>query len=333
MSNLLNNEVKDIMSKKHMLYNVAEKLEYRQDLESEEKDVVNVIDAWAREIGNTGKDPEHQIASYVTKTIQDELYNSPDELLDRIFDRGSIDEFDDVEYSVFKENNLIAHEAAKGGTVDRSWIDVSVIKPVWRNRQVETDISYAELRKNGFKSIANLTVYMKEACQNALFYDVLSQIDDAIVDGESKIVVMDSFPSLKDMDSLSLYLNDRSSDSIIICLTKYAQAIRRMKGFESYLSDSIKNDFNRYGLVKTYDSIDIAGISGAKRQGNGKLLIPDKRIFGIAGKVGNLDMKGDIHVYQDMNNQSEKVHITLKDFTYGFSLTHIENCAKIVLSE
>ncbi len=41
------------------------------------------------------------------------------------------------------------------------------------NRQVETDISYVDLRKNGFKSIATLTTFMKEACQNALFYDAL----------------------------------------------------------------------------------------------------------------------------------------------------------------
>ena len=42
-------------------------------------------------------------------------------------------------------------------------------------------------------------------------------------------------------------------------------------------------------------------------------------------------MKGEIHTYQDMNNQGEKVHLMLKDFTYGFMLTNIENFAKITL--
>lgn len=51
----------------------------------------------------------------------------------------------------------------------------------------------------------------------------------------------------------------------------------------------------------------------------------------MAGKLGNLDMKGEIHTYQDMNNQSEKIHLMLKDFTYGFMLTDIENFAKITL--
>lgn len=250
-----------------------------------------------------------------------------------MFDRGNVGEFDDVEYDKEAKNTLVSYEAAKGGVVDRSWIDLTAIKPVWKNRQIETDLSYVDLRKNGFKSIANLTVFMKEACQNALFYDVLSQIDAAIVGGEAKIDVTGKVPTLADMDALSLYLNDRSDDSVIVTLTKYAQAIRRMDGFAQYMSNDMKNDFNRYGLVKTYDSIGIAAISGAKRQGNGDLLIPDKRVFGIAGKVGNLDMKGDIHVFQDMNNQSEQIHLMLKDFTYGFSITKIENCAKIVMAQ
>ena len=135
----------------------------------------------------------------------------------------------------------------------------------------------------------------------------------------------------QDVEKLSLYLNDRGSDNVIITLNKYAQAIRRMPNYAQYMSDSMKDEFNRYGLVKTYDSIGIAGISGAKKTGTGSLLIPDKRIYGIADKVGTLDMKGEIHTYQDMNNQGEKVHLMLKDFTYGFMLTNIENFAKVTL--
>lgn len=329
---ILNTEMKDVMSKKHVLFDVAEKVEYKRDLNAEEKEIAELSDAWAREIGETGKDPDCEIAAYVKRTVQEEVYNAPDELLDRMFNRGSIGEFDDVEYTKTPKNTLVAHEAAKGGVVDRSWIDFSALTPTWKNRQVETDLSYVDLRKNGFKSIANLTVYMKEACQNALFWDVFSQVDKAIVGGEAKIDVAGKVPTLADMDALSLYLNDRADDSVIVTLTKYAQAIRRMPGFAEYMSNEMKNDFNRYGLVKSYDSIGIAAISGAKRQGNGDMLLPDKKIFGIADKIGNLDMKGDIHVYQDMNNKSEQIHLMLKDFTYGFSITNIENCAKITMA-
>lgn len=172
---------------------------------------------------------------------------------------------------------------------------------------------------------------MKEACQNALFYDALSMADAAVTGGDQLIAVDGTTPTLEAMDALSLYLNDRGSDNVIVTLNKYAQAIRRMPNFAQYMSSAMKDDFNRYGLVKTYDGIGIAGISGAKKTGLGNLLIPDKRIYGIADKIGNLDMKGEIHTYQDMNNQSEKVHLMLKDFTYGIMLTNIENFAKVTL--
>lgn len=53
------------------------------------------------------------------------------------------------------------------------------------------------------------------------------------------------------MDKLSLYLNDRASDSVIITLNKYAQAIRRMPNFAQYMSNTMKEDFNRW-LVRLY---------------------------------------------------------------------------------
>nr|DAF93865.1 MAG TPA: Major capsid protein [Siphoviridae sp. ctZd434] len=325
-------EIEELMNNDGIMFDVAEKVEYKRELDAAEKEIAEISDAWAKEIGKTGKDPDCTIAEFINRTVNEEVYNAPDELLDQIFDRGSIGEFDDTEGHKDPKNTLIAHEAAKGGTVDRSYIDISVLKPTWKNRQVETDISYVDLRKNGFKSIATLTTFMKEACQNALFYDALSMADAAVNGGEQLISVDGAVPTLEAMDALSLYLNDRGADNVIITLSKYAQAIRRMEGFAQYLSGNMKDDFNRYGLVKTYDGIGVAGISGAKKTGNGSLLLPDKRIYGIADHIGSLDMKGEIHTYQDMNNQSEKVHIMLKDFTYGFMLTNIENFAKVTLS-
>lgn len=324
-------EIEDLMNKEGVLFDVAEKVEYKRTLNNEEKEIAEITDAWAREIGKKGNDPDHAIAEFINRTVTEEVYNAPDELLDQIFVRDTVGEFDDTEGHKDPKNTLIAHEAAKGGTVDRSYIDISVLKPTWKNRQVETDISYADLRRNGFKSIATLTTFMKEACQNALFFDALSMADEAVTGGEQLIPVSGTTPTIEAMDALSLYLNDRDDDNVIITLNKYAQAIRRMPNFSQYLSDRMKDDFNRYGFVKDYDSIGIAGISGARKTGTGSLLIPNKRIYGVAGKIGTLDMKGEIHVYEDMNNQSEKIHISLKDFTYGFMLTNIENFAKITL--
>ena len=126
----INSEIKDIMNKKGVLFEVAEKVEYKRDLNSEEKEIAEITDSWAREIGETGKDPECTIAEFINRTVSEEVYNAPDELLDQIFERGSIGEFDDYEGHKDPKNTLVAHEAAKGGTVDRSYIDISVLKPI-----------------------------------------------------------------------------------------------------------------------------------------------------------------------------------------------------------
>lgn len=329
----LNTEIAELMDKTGTMFEVAEKVEYKQSLTSEEKDIYEVANAWAKSIGEKGYDDNREIAAFVNKTVTEEIYNAPDELLDTMFDRGTIGEFDDVEYTKTPKNTLEAIEAAKGGTVDRSWIDFTAIKPITKNRQVETDISYADLRKNGFKSVATLATYAKEALQNALFYDVFSMIDTAIVGGEQLITAGGKVPTQTATDALTLYLLDRNPDAVAICLSKYAQALYRMSGYEKYLSNTQKDEFNRYGLVKFLDGVRIASISGARKTGKGQLLLPTNRIFGIAGKIGGLDMKGELHTYEDFDNSNEKVIIRVKDFTYSVGITNIDNCCKMVLTD
>lgn len=260
----INTEIKDIMSKEGVLFDVAEKIEYKRELNAEEKEIAEISDAWAREIGKTGKDPECTIAEFINRTVNEEIYNAPDELLDQIFERGSVGEFDDYEGHKDPKNTLVAYEAARGGNVDRSYIDISVLKPTWKNRQVETDLSYTDLRKNGFKSIATLTTFMKEACQNALFFDALALADEAVTGGEQLIAVSGATPTLEAMDKLSLYLNDRASDSVIITLNNQKLIDRKNELIDAQQQailsaedekDSIK-DLIQDGIDKQLDALD-----------------------------------------------------------------------------
>ena len=325
-------EVAELMEKPGVMFDVAEKVEYKRNLTNEEKEVFEISDAWAREIGKTRNDKDCEIAAFVNKVVNEEIYNAPDELLDSMFDRGSIGEFDDEEFVKTPKNTLEAHEAAKGGTVDRSYIDFTATKPITKNRQIETDLSYLDLRKNGFKSVATLTTYAKEALQNALFYDVFSMIDNAIVGGEQLVTAGGKVPTQTAVDAFNLYLLDRDPAAVAVCLSKYAQALGRMDGRSQYMSNAMKDEFNRYGLVNFIDGVRIASISGAKKTGKGQLMLPDLRIFGVAGKIGALDMKGELHTYEDMDNSNEKVIIRVKDFTYSVGITNIENCNKMVLT-
>ena len=328
---MLKVEIAEIQNDAGRMFDIAQKVEYRLPLTNEEKEVSSLCDAWVKEVAEKG-DSDREIAAFIKKTVQEEVYNAPDELLDAIFERGTVGEFDDYEVTKDPKNTLVAHEAAKGGTVDRSWIDFSAIKPTWKNRQVETDISYVDMRKNGFKSVATLTNYALEALRNAQFYDIFSMVDAAITGGDQAIVESTNAPTQTSMDKLSLYLTDRDPNAVAVTLTKYAQAIGRMSGFAQYMSEDMKNEFNRYGLVRFFDGVRVAGISSAKKLGNGNLLIPDKRIFGVAGKIGTLDMKGDIHVYEDFDNSNDRLVIRVKDFTYGFAITDITKVAKVAIA-
>ena len=93
-----------------------------------------------------------------------------------MFDRGTIGEFDDTKSIIVPKNTLVAYEAAKGGTVDKSYIDLTSASPTWTHLQIDTEISYADLRRNGFKSIAKLTVFAEEALKNKMFFNILVQL-------------------------------------------------------------------------------------------------------------------------------------------------------------
>lgn len=331
---MLKTEVAELFEQSSKIYDVAEKTHYGINLNTEEKEAASVMDAWAKDVGKRGKDPDCEIAAFVERTVTEEIYNAPDELLDEIFERGSTGEFDDTQYNKTPKNTLKVYESSKGGNVDRSYLDFGILTPVSRNLQVETDLSYVDLRKNGWKAVSTLTTYAKEALQNAQFGVIFGILDAAITGGDQVINAAVAMPTMAEMDEFALYLNEHASGvgaASMVGLMKYQSGIRRMAGWTEYLSNDMKNDFNRYGLLQMYDAIRFFGISSAHKLGNGQTQIPDKRIFGIADKIGFLDQKGEIHVYQDMDNNHERIHLMVKDFTFSMAINDISKVAKIVL--
>lgn len=229
------------------------------------------------------------------------------------------------------KNTLVVHEAAKGGTVDKSFINISQAQRTSKHLQIESSLRYSDLRKNGFKSIAQITTYMREALRNKLFFDVMSKVD-AIITGGDQLINDGAAPTKAAMDKLAAYLNDRGTNGIAITLSKYAQAIPDMSGYTSFMTEEMKSKVNRTGILDLYKGIQIAQISGAKKTGKGELLLPDKRIFGISDKIGDLDLRGEIRAYEDFDNKNETVEIKLTGFEYDVAFTDVENMAKIVLT-
>lgn len=326
-------EVAELMNQPGRVYDVAEKTQYNLNMNTEDKEIAEILDNWVRNDLIQG-DGKRELAQFINRTVSDEIYKAPDYLLDSLFERGSVGEFDDYQVTFAPQNTLTAYEAAKGGNVDRSYLNFSTITPSTRNLQIETDLSYVDMRRNGWKSVANLTTYMTESLRNKQFYQIFNDIDAAITGGEQKIDVTGAEPTMEAMDALTLYLNEYSDGSVpfTVSLAKYASKMRRMTGYAEYLSDAMKDEFNRYGFAKLYDGVQITSISSAHKLGDGSLLFPDKRIFGIGGKIGFLDQRGETHTYTDYDNNGERIHIMIKDYTYSTAITHIDRVAKIVFS-
>lgn len=90
-------------------------------------------------------------------------------------------------------------------------------------------------------------------------------IDNAIVGGDQLVTAGGKVPTQAAVDSFNLYLLDRDPSAVAICLSKYAQALGRMEGRSQYMSDAMKDEFNRYGLVNFIDGVRIASISSARK--------------------------------------------------------------------
>lgn len=317
------------------MFELACKTTAQVALTDDEKDICSELDARFKEIGAAGHDSDHEIAQFIRKTINEEIYDAPDELLDELFDRGTINDNDDFESVILPpKNTLVAHEAARGGNVERSYLDVSVLTPTWKNRQIEFDISFGDVKRNGWKSVALYTQYAEAALRNAMFKDIFTALDSAITSGAGNYITeATSSPTQATMDALALYIMERNEVGAgnIIALTKYIQAASKLTGF---VSDEMKNEVHRTGRLGTYDGVPMTAISSANKIGGSELMIPDKRIFGIANKIGSLNMKGELTVYQDEENQKESFHIMVKNFTYGYAFNSdtLQNVCKVVLA-
>lgn len=329
---MTNTELAEVVRSTNM-YELASKTVHNIILDENEKEVAARLDEHFRNVGKTGKDTDKEIAAFIQRVIEEEFYNTPDDIIDMMFDRNNIGEFDSGEIAVTGKNGLVAHEAAKGGSVERSFLDISVVTPKWVNLQVDTEISYQDLARNGWKTVARITEYAIKALESKRFAQILDTLDNGIASGAPNYITGSTTVTQAAADELALYVNDRAEigNGLIIGKSAYIQQMSKLSGFAS---DAMKDEVHRNGFLGEYDGIPMRPVSAAKTLADGTLLIPDKRVFGIAGKIGALDQKGEVHVYQDENHSKEVVNIWIKDFTYGIALykDSLENVAKIVLS-
>lgn len=332
----MKNEFAEIVKTTNML-DWAEKVNTKREVTKEETEISQIVDAWAKDIGERGSDNDMEISGFIRKTIEtNPTYTYPSELFDKMFNMDSVGEFDDIEYDEIPKNTLVAYESAKGGNVPKTYLDTYKTDTKWTHLQVETRIPYARLRRNGYLTIASATMFAKEALEEKRLQTVFSLIDEALQNASlgNIFTVSGNETNLTTavMDSLSIWTLDHlegGDTGFAFAQNKYAQAIARMAGHSSYMSTDMKNEFNRYGLVKEYGGLIIGGYSGAKKTADGQPIVPNNSIYAISGIIGNMIDRGELRVYETMNNSKECVDLKFTGYEFGTKIYRPDKIAKI----
>ena len=331
----MNLELSTKMQENGFLVDWAERVQYGLDLSDDHKETSEALDAWARKIGERGVDKDNEIAELVRRAITNDVITAPDELISIMFDESSIGEFDDVYGEIEPKNTIKVFEAIKGGNVDASYIDFSRTTPTWTELQAETFIKYVDLRRGGYKTVANLVNYMREAFAQKRWSILFNRAVAAVTAAPNLINEATSAPTATSADALAVYLMDISDPgelNVILAQNKYIMAMSKLPSASSIQSDEAKEAWRRYGSIGYYAGQEMRGFSGVRKMADGNLVIPNKVVLGVSGKIGSAITRGETHVYETMDNNAEHVHIKANGFSFGTMITKPEKIAKIVMA-
>lgn len=334
MSKLYNTEVASAVAEKNII-ELSEKAK-ANTLQAEDREAIEIIDNFAREIGTAGKSSEntHLVSELIKKTVEPILFEPDQSILGNIFNMGEIGEFDEARYTGLPKNTIVVHDAVRGGNVPKSYVDPSLFTPVSVALQAETELNYSDLRRNGWKSISKMSELTRNAFEQELFYRLFAGVDAALdnvtgdqnIDGGSALTPASA-------DTLSRYLRDMSEGNpFMVGLSKYIDPIAKMTGYETYLSDDLKNELNRVGRLAMYDGVALSSVPTAKKTAKGQALLPDKRIFGIAGVIGDANMRGELRMYETYDHNAEKVHLKFTGYDFEYAIYYLDKIARITFA-
>lgn len=329
-------EIAEKMKQPRVLVEWANNVVYRNPLTDDQKEISEIIDERIRKIGETGHDRDHEIAALVRRAFEQETVNAPSELLGYMFDEGNIGEFDDFYIENAPENTIQVYEAVPGGNVPASYVEPVSILPTWKELQAETYIRMSDMRRGGYYTVAQQIEYINQALENKKVSLIINMLNAAITSGNANYITESgTLPTETSADQLALYLRDMegSNDTpVMFMLNKYRQAMSKLEQADRWPTDREKNAYNTDGFLYAYAGIQMIGFSGQKKLPDGSLMVPDKTIFGVAGKIGRIETRGEARVYEHEDINSEKVHIKVGGYTFGYAITDLDKVAKIVLA-
>ncbi|MDT0160279.1 hypothetical protein [Bacillus sp. AG4(2022)] len=331
MSKLYTTEVASAVSEKNII-ELSEKARLNT-LQADDREAIEILDNFASEIGTSGKTSENTVlvSELIKKTVEPLLFTPDNSILSEIFDMDSIGEFDEKKFTGLPKNTIKVHDAVRGGNVPKSYVDPGLFEVKKIALQAETELSYADLRKNGWKSIAKMSELTRNAFEQELFSRLFAGIDAAL-DATTGDQNIDTGSALTPANAeiLARYLRDMSEGNpFMVGLSKYIDSLQRIQGYESFLSNEVKNELNRVGRLAMFDGVALSSIPTAKKTAKGQTLVPDKRIFGIAGKIGEADLRGEMRMYETYDHNAEKVSLKFTGFDFDYAIYYLDKIARI----
>jgi hypothetical protein len=327
----MNIELSNHVKERGTMYEWAEKVVGKKELSPDQIIISESMNKWALEIANSGT-TNVALSDYLQRVVQEQIYDEPSQLLDTMFNQGSIGEFDDYNSIGTYKNNLLAHEVSeRGGSVDKSYVDFSRYSMVHTNLQIETELRYDELRRNGAMTIAQLTLYAIESLQNKKFQSIFTNLNTLLVSGSN---VFDATGGLtvQLMDDFAGYVTDHSftGQQLITGLSTDLRDIKNMPGYTDFLSYTMKDALNMgSGVLSVYNSVPLASISAGKLLADGSTLIPAKTIYGFSDKIGQCDMRGSLRVLQTPDNAKEVIRLKFTGYEFIYAIDKLEKVSKI----
>ena len=286
-------------------------------LSAEEKDVKAALEPALREMARCGMKPDdkYALAAFIQSVVQRDAETIPDEALSQCFAESSIGEDDYVETVMPPENTLVAYEAAQGGNVPASYLNPENVGLKTKNLQIDTFVTYRNMRNNPWNSVSALTEFAGLALRGGMFRTVFGDLDALItqvVNGGG------AQPTQDEADELAAFaFSNGLADSALVARAKY---IFTIGGF-TYASQVAADEAHRSGVPALYRGVRMLPVRETSGM-TANQLFPDERIYAIAGKIGTLVTRGDVSVFVDEDNKTEQFHIMFKNFVFDWGFTH-----------
>lgn len=333
----MNIELSEVMNEKGKMINWAKNVVNKKQLSEEEVAISEAVNKFAEDIANTGA-TDRALSEYLIRIVEEEVYNEPSELLDIMFNQGEIGEFDDYLSVGTYKNNLMAYESSiRGGSVDKSYVDFKKSEMKNIALQIETEIRYDDLRRNGALTIAQLTLYAVESMQNKKFKAIFEYINSLLTSSDPNVFDATGGLTVQAMDDFAGYVEDYTTgvndSSLIVGLTSTLRGVKNMANYDKYLSDNMKEELNMgSNILNYYGGVKLASIKTGKKLADGSPLLPEKTMYGFSGKIGKCDTRGELRVLQTPNNGKEVLGIKFTGYEFVFSVDYKEKISKLTIA-